>query len=182
MHYIIYDLEATCWEGRPPGVVQETIEIGAYRVDAYGDVLSSFNRLVRPVVHRQMSLFCRQLTGIDQTDINRAEEFPAVIDAFIDWIGYNDDEDYALASWGRFDAKQLRRDCDLHRIDDDWIYKVIDCKAQYASFQRLKRPRGLAACIRKEGLEWHGEQHRALPDAANLVNLFRAHFDMWRPD
>ncbi|MCC6410310.1 MAG: 3'-5' exonuclease, partial [Saprospiraceae bacterium] len=42
MHYIIYDLEATCWENTPPGYIQETIEIGAFRINPYGEVRGKF--------------------------------------------------------------------------------------------------------------------------------------------
>ena len=45
MNFIIFDLEATCWEGKPPNMVQETIEIGAVRINPYGEVEDTFNRL-----------------------------------------------------------------------------------------------------------------------------------------
>jgi inhibitor of KinA sporulation pathway (predicted exonuclease) len=158
---------------------QETIEIGAYAVDPYGRVENSFSRLIRPVLHPQLSLFCRQLTHIDQADINRAEDFPRVIDAFQDWIGTHR-EDYVLASWGRFDERQLRRDCELHRLYDDWLDPSINLKEQYRELRGLPKKRGLASAVRHEGFEWTGEQHRALADAENTVKVFRKLLDVWR--
>jgi hypothetical protein len=32
MNFIIFDLEATCWMGRPPHGINEIIEIGAVKV------------------------------------------------------------------------------------------------------------------------------------------------------
>ncbi|THH41629.1 3'-5' exonuclease [Neolewinella litorea] len=179
MRFIIYDIEATCWEGRPPGMVQETIEIGAFEVNAYGEVGAAFSRLIKPILHPQLSHFCRQLTNIDQSDINRSRDFSRVIQAFQDWIDV-DGEPYALAAWGSFDERQLRQDCDLHRMDDYWLDPHINLKAQYRDIRSLPKKRGLASAIRHEGFEWTGEQHRALDDAENTVKIFCKLLDMWR--
>ncbi|MCP9237654.1 exonuclease domain-containing protein [Lewinella sp. JB7] len=179
MRFIVYDIEATCWEGRPPGMVQETIEIGAYEVDAYGQVGAGFSRLIKPILHPQLSHFCRRLTQIDQSDINRARDFSRVITAFQDWIDVNG-EPYILAAWGRFDEQQLRRDCRLHGVYDDWLDASIDLKAQYRELRGLPKKRGLASAVRHEGFTWSGEQHRALDDAENTVKVFRKLLDVWR--
>ena len=97
MHFIIYDLEATCWLGRPPGYVQEVIEIGAIKLNGYGEELSIFNRFVKPVVNPRLSAFCQELTSITQEQINIANTFPTVIEDFQDWIDIWD-EDYLLLS------------------------------------------------------------------------------------
>lgn len=179
MRFIVFDIEATCWEGRPPGMTQETIEIGAYHLDGYGEVGASFSRLIQPVIHPQMSLFCRQLTHIEQADLDRARDFPRVIRDFQDWIDI-DDTPYVLAAWGGFDREQLRQDCRLHHLDDEWLRPYINLKQQYQEIHSLPRKRGLAAAVRKEGFDWTGEQHRALSDAGNTVKIFRKLMDMWR--
>lgn len=177
MKFIVFDIEATCWEGRPPGMVQETIEIGAYEVDAYGEVGRAFSRLIKPILHPQLSYFCRRLTHIDQQDINRARDFSRVSADFQDWI---DTDDYLLAAWGGFDQHLLRQDCELHRLDDYWLEPYIDLKSQYREIRGLPKKRGLAAAVRHEGFEWTGEQHRALDDAENTVKIFRKLLDVWR--
>jgi inhibitor of KinA sporulation pathway (predicted exonuclease) len=177
--FIVYDIEATCWEGRPPGMEQEIIEIGAYAVDAYGQVEGSFSRLVQPVIHPQLSLFCRQLTHIEQEDIDRARDFPRVVADFQDWIGIYR-ADYVLAAWGRFDERMFRHDCQLHRLEEDWLDPSIDLKEQYREIRKLPKRRGLASAVRHEGFEWTGEQHRALDDAENTVKIFRKLLDVWR--
>jgi len=157
----------------------ETIEIGAVKMDAYGDVLGSFQRFIKPVLHPQLSHFCRQLTNIDQADINRAALFPRVIEEFQEWIDIWE-EDYLLCSWGAFDQKIFRQDCRLHRLEDDWTDAFINLKKQYADIKKLSRPRGLKKSVEMEGLEWTGDHHRALPDASNLAALFRQYLDVWR--
>ncbi|OAV46297.1 3'-5' exonuclease [Lewinella sp. 4G2] len=179
MKFIVYDIEATCWEGRPPGMVQETIEIGAVEVDQYGRSLRQFSRLIKPVIHPQLSHFCRKLTQIDQDDINRARKFPRVIRDFQDWIGV-EDEDYLLASWGDFDRTQLMADAQQHRLDDWWLDEHIDLKRQYQQIRNLPKKRGLKSAVKHEGHVWEGEQHRALTDAINTTKVFTELIDMWR--
>ncbi|MCB0635995.1 MAG: exonuclease domain-containing protein [Lewinella sp.] len=178
MNFIIFDLEATCWEGRPPSMTMETIEIGALKVNAYGEVVGQFQRFVKPTLHPLLSHFCQQLTGINQQDINRASTFPSVIEDFQEWIDIWD-EDYLLCAWGGFDQKQLQRDALLHDLEDDWLDPYINLKQQYRVLKRLHRPRGLRNAVEKEGFEFTGDQHRALADADNLTKLFRKYLDVW---
>ncbi|MEM9837104.1 MAG: 3'-5' exonuclease [Bacteroidota bacterium] len=180
MKFIVYDIEATCWEGTPPGLVQETIEIGAYRLDRFGDIEAAFSRLIKPIMHPQLSLYCQRLTQIDQADINRAQTFDRVAESFIDWMGFYDTPDVVLASWGKFDTKQLRKDSLLHRLETDWLEYSIDLKEQYRRIRGLPKLRGLKSAVRHEGFDWIGDQHRALDDAKNTVQLFRKFFDDWQ--
>jgi len=177
--FIVYDIEATCWEGRPPGMIQETLEIGACAIDRYGNIEGYFSRLIKPVMHPKMSHFCQRLLKIDQREVNRARDFKRVIQEFQDWIGVDEDE-YLLASWGDFDREQLMADCRLHRLEDYWLDEHIDLKKQYQEIKNLPKKRGLKSAVKHEGYEWEGEQHRALVDAQNTAKIFRGMIDMWR--
>ncbi len=179
MNFIIYDLEATCWKGRPIGETQETIEIGAVQVNRYGEVLGSYNRFVRPIINPILSPFCRELTSISQEDVNRAHTFPNVIEEFQDWIGIFE-EDYLLCSWGSFDKTMLERDCLLHDLSDDWLQQHINIKRQYHQLKRLHRPCGLKRAVVKEGFEFTGIQHRGISDAENLAKVFTKYVDEWQ--
>ena len=86
MYFIIYDLEATCWQGKPITKTQEVIEIGAVKMDLYGEIIEAFSRFVRPVLNPVLSAYCQELTSISQIDINRADTFNNVIEDFQDWI------------------------------------------------------------------------------------------------
>lgn len=179
MNYIIYDLEATCWEGSPPDMVMETIEIGAFRINDFAEVRGRFNRFIRPVVNPSLSDFCRHLTTIRQVDVNRAGLFPDVIEEFIDWA-YIDEEDYLLCSWGSFDRKMLVNDCKLHKMDHRWAESHINLKEQYMQLNRLQRSLGLQAALKREGIQFEGVPHRGISDAENLVKLFLKYFGLWK--
>jgi 3'-5' exoribonuclease 1 len=180
LNYIVLDVEATCWEGRPPNKTQEIIEIGAFRLNDYGEVMDRFSRFVRPVIHPHLSLFCQQLTSIRQEDVDRAEDFAAVIEAFMDWGEIYDDEEYLLCSWGNFDKRMLMQDCTLHRLDPEWAERHINLKQQYKEIKRLNRPRGLKSAVLAEGFEFTGAQHRGVYDAENLAKIFVKYLDEWR--
>lgn len=178
MNFIVFDLEATCWEGRPDGMVQEIIEIGAVRLNRFGEVEDVFNRFVQPVINPTLSLFCRQLTNIDQRDIDRSRTFPDVIDEFQDWadIFY---EDYLLCSWGNFDKRMFIQDCKLHELEYEWAEDHINLKRQYHEIRRLRKARGLQYTLEKEGFEFEGTAHRGIDDAKNLVKIFVKYLDEW---
>jgi len=179
LNYIIYDLEATCWRGRPPSDVQEIIEIGAVMVNSYGEVEGAFNQFVRPVVNPRLSMFCQELTSIEQEDVDRAKTFIEVCEEFQDW-GLMFDEDYVLCSWGAFDKRMLISDCELHGMEHDWVNPHINLKKQYREIKRLKNARGLRRTVESEGFEFTGIPHRAISDAENLAKVFTKHLDMWQ--
>lgn len=181
MNYIIYDLEATCWENHPPEMVQEIIEIGALKINSYGEVESAFNDFVRPVLHPNLTEFCRNLTTIDQITINRASTFPDVVEDFQDWAGVFDGEDCLFCSWGSFDKRMLIQDSILHDLETDWIEPFhLNIRKEYHDLRRWKTYKGLKKVVEYEGFEFTGTYHRAISDAENLAKIFIKHIDVWR--
>lgn len=178
MNYIIFDLEASCWLGRPPHGINEVIEIGALKINEYGEVLSSFNKFVKPTVNPILSDFCKKLTSISQDDIDRSKTFPHVIAQFQEWIDIYD-EPYCLVSWGKYDKRQLQGDCRLHKLDDEWLEYHINLKDQYKDLKRLPDGPGLKKAVKMEGFEFTGIHHRAIADAENTAKIFIKYIDAW---
>lgn len=174
---IVFDLEATCWLTQNKSFRQEIIEIGAYKLDEYGEVIDKFQQFVRPQVHPYLSSYCTQLTSISQKDVDRAKYFPVVQDLFLAWI---DQDKYKLISWGRSDIRLLKDDCELHKIDTDWLDgKQIDLKDEYKRLKQLKKRVGFQKALELEGMNFVGTKHRAIYDAANLVQLYTKYIDVW---
>jgi len=165
--------------GKPPSLIQEIIEIGAVRLNGYGEVEGTFNSFVRPKINPRLSGFCTELTTIRQEDVDRARRFPAVVEDFQDWAEVYD-EDYLLCAWGEFDKKMLIDDCKLHKLDYDWLDPSINLKNQYREIKGLKEPKGLKSALTAEGFEFIGTHHRGIDDAQNTARIFTKYLDEWR--
>jgi len=179
MHFIVFDLEATCWQDDLFQKESEIIEIGAYKVDNYGEVLSAFQSFVKPIIHPILSSYCKHLTTIEQVQINKAPKFEVVIQKFQNWVDLYG-EPYQLCAWGKFDQLLLQQDCHLHRLEADWLEDYIDVKKQYHNIRRLNKVEGMMKTLVKEGFEFEGTPHRAIDDAQNLLKIFIRHIDDWR--
>jgi inhibitor of KinA sporulation pathway (predicted exonuclease) len=176
MNYIIFDLEATCWEQWDRSD-NETIEIGAVLIRDK-EIVSSFEQFVRPIKYPILSDFCKGLTSIRQEDVDQATYFYDVIQDFRKWIAYQDD-DYLLCSWGFYDRKQLESDCQLNRIETDWLASHISLKHQYQEIRQLKRAVGMKGALAIEGIPLEGRHHRGIDDARNIAKIFLKYYDRW---
>lgn len=177
MNYIIFDLEASCWLGRPPHGINEVIEIGAVKVNDYNEVVSIFSKFIKPTVNPVLSDFCKRLTSISQEDVDRTKTFPFIIQEFMDWIGI--DEDFVLISWGKYDKQQLIQDCKLHKMETEWLEHHFNLKPAYRALKDLKDEPGLKKAVKLEGFEFTGIHHRAISDAENTAKIFIKYFKEW---
>jgi 3'-5' exoribonuclease 1 len=69
---------------------QEIIEIGAYRVNGYGEWMDHFQAFIKPVMNPRLSTYCMDLTGITQDQVGKAKTFGQVFPIFEDWF-YRED-------------------------------------------------------------------------------------------
>jgi len=178
MNFIVFDLELTCWEGDLAGRMQEIIEIGAYKVDAWRHTRSKFNRFIKPKVYPILSPYCIQLTSITQANIDQAKSFKIVLHEFSEWCEI-DLEPHHLIAWGEKDQSYLIDNCKLHGLDFEWTQPYTDLKKQYQRIKKLYEPKGLRHATESEGWEFDGVQHRAIDDAYNLCQIFLRYFDEW---
>lgn len=178
MHYIVFDLEATCWEERD-NRRNETIEIGAVLINEKQEVISEFQQFVKPLMNPVLSDFCTNLTSIQQADVDDAPLFPEAIENFKTWF-QESEEDYLLCSWGFYDRKQLEHDAGIHGLEADWVAQHISLKHQYAKFKGLRRAIGMKNALKKEKIALDGTHHRGIDDARNIAKIFVKYFDRWQ--
>lgn len=178
MNYIIYDLEATCWLGRPPKGYNEVIEIGAVKVNEYGETVGSFESFVKPTLNPLLSGFCKKLTSITQSQVDSAQNFPKVIEQFQNWAGMFEEDCY-ICSWGNNDRKLFWDECIIHDLETDWLDNYENLKVQYDKLKGEGVKGNLKKIVVKEGFEFTGIQHRAISDAENLAKIFLKYFDEW---
>ncbi len=178
MNFIILDLEATCWQGNAMGRNQEIIELGAYRLNGYGEWIDHFQCFVKPIQHPRLSTYCKDLTGITQSQINKAKTFEDRFQLFEDWF-YAEEGPSILCVWGAMDLPLIIEDCLRHDLDYSFLPKCIDLKKQYASIYQLSKEVGLAKALEYNEIEFEGSAHRAIDDAYNTAKLFLRFLDKW---
>jgi inhibitor of KinA sporulation pathway (predicted exonuclease) len=172
--YVVVDLEATCWERAAPHP-NEIIEIGAVllRPEAAGPDERAFQSFVRPQLAPELSPFCTALTTIEQGDVDAAPPFAEAFAAFLGWIQEVTREpasDATLASWGRYDWRQLEAD----RAAVPFPFtRHLNVRRAYAAVARRRRgrPESLAEAMVHLALPPEGTPHRALDDARNAARV-----------
>ncbi len=168
MQYIIVDLEATCWQNSKEREKMEIIEIGAVRMNDRLEILDEFASFVKPIQSPILSDFCKKLTSIAQSDVDHAEIFPDVFPKFLAWIG---NDPFMLCSWGNYDFRQFKLDCERHRISFPFHKeKHINLKQAMADLKKIK-PTGMAGALEIFGLPLLGKHHRGIDDAHNIARM-----------
>ena len=171
-HWLVIDLEATTEEGGWPLEQMEIIEIGASLVNRLGHEVDHFQRFVRPERRPLLTGFCRQLTHISQEQIDSAAPLPMVWGQFERWLGHHQPQLAGWGSWGDYDRKQLELEWQRHNLNS-LISQVphLNLKQRFAEARQLQRAVGLKSALQLAGLQFSGQQHRALEDARNTARL-----------
>ena len=173
MHYwLVIDLEATTEEGGWPLEHMEIIEIGASLVNPLGHEVDHFQRFVRPQRRPLLTHFCRQLTHISQTNVDSAAALPVVWAQLERWLGSHRAQLQGWASWGDYDRRQLLQEWQQHQLTSVLSeLPHLNLKQLFAEARQLKRAVGLNTALQLAGMQFSGQQHRALEDARNTARL-----------
>lgn len=171
-HWLVIDLEATTDDGGWPITEMEIIEIGASLVNREGREVDHFQRFVKPRRRPQLTPFCRELTHISQANVDGAAPFSEVWGQFERWLGHYQARLEGWTSWGDYDRKQLLQEWQANGIDS-LLARVphLNLKQRFAKARHLSRPLGLNGALQLAGLQFQGQQHRALEDARNTARL-----------
>ena len=171
MRFIIFDLEATCWKNEPFSDKMEIIEIGAIALDENGVMESEFGCFVRPIVHPQLSDFCRQLTSITQEDVDGAQTFAPAFARFVEWA-QTGGEPLTLVSWGGFDPRQLQSECARANIEYPASFaRHVNIKQRFARARQMEKPVGMARALKMLEIPLAGTHHRGIDDARNIAAI-----------
>lgn len=171
-HWLVIDLEATTDDGGWPITDMEVIEIGASLVKRDGREVDHFQRFVRPRRRPQLTNFCRELTHITQANIDAAAPFAEVWAQFERWLGHHQAHLEGWTSWGDYDRRQLLQEWQQHQLDSRLAtIPHLNLKQRFAKARQLQRPLGLNGALQLAGMQFSGQQHRALEDARNTARL-----------
>ena len=109
---------------------------------------------------------------ISQEQINSAAPLPMVWAQFERWLGHHQPQLAGWGSWGDYDRKQLEQEWQRHNLSS-LIRQVphLNLKQRFAEARQLQRAVGLKSALQLAGLQFNGQQHRALEDARNTARL-----------
>ena len=171
-HWLVIDLEATTDEGGWPVTEMEIIEIGATLVDRAGREQDHFQRFVKPTRRPLLTPFCRELTHITQANIDCGAAADRGLAGVRTLARPASARLEGWASWGDYDRKQLLQEWQRLQIDSG-LSRVphMNLKQRFAKARRLERPLGLNGALQLAGMQFSGQQHRALEDARNTARL-----------
>lgn len=177
MYHVIVDLEATCCENNEfARNKMEIIEIGAVILDESGVQVGTFQSFVQPVYNPTLTDFCKNLTGINQLDVNGAKKFSDVMNDFYLWVENETDMNFILESWGDFDKNILNREM-YEKLPERQLRRCLrltalhtNLKEKFAHDNKCK-PMGVGRALSKLGLTFIGNHHRALDDALNIKRI-----------
>lgn len=175
--WLVIDLEATCCnDGQFPREEMEIIEIGAVITDGQTlQPVAEFQTFVRPVQHPTLTTFCRELTGIDQKDVESVAGFAEAMSQLTNWMA--DFHDAVFCSWGEYDRRQFERDCTFHNVAWPFGNRHINLKKRYSDRFGLKRGQGFGEALKRHGLTFEGRPHRGIDDARNIVRMLPIIFE-----
>lgn len=182
---VILDLEATCDE-KGPLAPQEIIEMPSVLLRLSSlESIDEFESFVRPQHHPRLPPFCRELTGIAQADVDRAEPFPAVLARHLAWlrshgIAVSPDDSpgppFALATCGDWDLgtmfpNQCRDALPPLPLIPRPFRRWVNVKHLFAAWRGSGKAPGMAGMLRALGLPLIGRHHRGIDDSRNIARI-----------
>jgi inhibitor of KinA sporulation pathway (predicted exonuclease) len=166
---VIVDVEATCWEAEPPpGQMSEIIEIGVCLLDvACGERKERASLLVRPT-RSTVGLFCTQLTGWTQEQVEQGTTFEAACSILRERFKT---KERVWASYGDYDRSMFERECQSRQIPTPFTAGHINVKTLLAAVYGLRHETGLSKALTLLGLPFEGRHHCGEDDAWNIAAI-----------
>ncbi|CAG9577783.1 conserved hypothetical protein [Leishmania major strain Friedlin] len=175
-YLLVLDFEATCEEHPPPNYLYEIIEFPVVVVDArLQRVVAEFHRFVRPRYKRELSSFCKKLTGMRQEDVDTAASLEEVIRQFERWLSHTLPP-HARCMFVTDGPMDLREFMYYHSVSRQGIrfpslfYQFIDVKQTFACFFRCSQGK-IKAMLEVMHLPFEGRLHSGLDDARNIASI-----------
>lgn len=149
----------------------EIIEIGAVVVSLTGDsfvLLAEQQIYVQPQWNKSLTSFCKNLTGIQQKQVDHSLPLEESIRLLDSWIVKNNVT--AWGSWGKFDQRHFSSETKLKKLCNPLdTFLHLNIKQLFA--RKRGHRVGLARAVQLSGLEFQGRHHSGVDDARNIAQL-----------
>ncbi|XAR54472.1 hypothetical protein NMG60_11029615 [Bertholletia excelsa] len=173
-YFVVIDFEATCDKGRNP-YPQEIIEFPSVIVSSVtGQLEACFQTYVRPTCNQLLSDFCKDLTGIQQIQVDRGVTLSEALLRHDKWLEKKGikNTNFAVVTWSNWDCRvMLESECRYKKIRkppyfNRWINLRVPFHEVFGSVRC-----NLKEAVERAGLAWQGRAHCGLDDAKNTARL-----------
>jgi ERI1 exoribonuclease 3 len=177
-YFLILDFEATCDKDVQLSP-QEIIEFPVLKINSRTfETKATFHHYVQPDVHKQLSVFCTELTGIIQEQIDDQPNLQQTLQMFDQWM----DEQGLLSP----DSRSIFVTCgdwDLQTmLQSQCRYLNIQTPAYFRRWINIKKPfcdvtgtypKGMMQMLKMLQLSHVGKHHSGIDDCRNIGSILR---------
>ncbi|CAI9765043.1 unnamed protein product [Fraxinus pennsylvanica] len=173
-YFIVIDFEATCDKEKNPHP-QEIIEFPSVIVNSVtGQLEACFQTYVRPTCNQLLSDFCKDLTGIQQIQVDRGVTLSEALLRHDKWLEKKGikNTNFAVVTWSNWDCRvMLESECRYKKIrKPPYFNRWINLKVPFCEVFGGVRC-NLKEAVQMAGLPWQGRAHCGLDDAKNTARL-----------
>ncbi|KAK6119193.1 hypothetical protein DH2020_047067 [Rehmannia glutinosa] len=173
-YFVVIDFEATCDKEKNPHP-QEIIEFPSVIVSSItGQLEACFQTYVRPTCNHVLSDFCKDLTGIQQLQVDRGVTLSEALLRHDKWLEKKGikNTNFAVVTWSNWDCRvMLESECRYKKIRkppyfNRWINLRVPFQEVFGGVRC-----NLKQAVETAGLTWQGRAHCGLDDAKNTARL-----------
>jgi len=181
MYICVLDFEATCWEDMK-SLKHEIIEFPSVLIK-YDDKsrlitkVAEFQEFCLPKQNKQLSDFCKNLTGITQEQVNGGSRFPEVLKRHYLWLEQSipnfHNENVHILTFGAWDlAVAFKLELSNWGIKSvPAIYRqFINIKKEAHILYKIKHM-GMASLLKYLKMTLIGRHHSGIDDCRNIVRI-----------
>lgn len=175
-YILVIDFEATCEERASKDYLFEIIEFPVVLVDVQLQrVVAEFHRYVKPLVKTQLSTFCMNLTGIQQSDVDKAAPLDNVIRQFERWYRQTipPGSRTIFAADGPMDFNEFVYTHSVVRQGirfPQMFYQWLDVKQVFAHFFNCQQGK-IRPMLEVLHRPFEGRLHSGIDDARNIASI-----------
>ncbi|WP_291651508.1 3'-5' exonuclease [Clostridium sp.] len=188
MNYIVYDLEFNqkyipsnttdknnkeSIDNTMKQIPFEIIQIGAIKLNENLEVISSFNKLVKPIVYTDINPYVENITKINKDMLSNCETFSNVYKRFLSFIG---NDEVVLCVWGKSDIKEFLRNIKFNNLSTSLFpSKYIDVQKHTSKLFNLQKGKqiGLKTAVEMLNIDFEDKFHDAFYDALYTYKIFK---------
>lgn len=165
---IVFDLEATCWEGRDNAYKwREVISLGACILDLKTlEISDKFHMVCKPT-RSEISEYCTRITGITKEQAECAVDYEFMCKSIMDKFKT---KSFPCAAWGN-DNEFMYYECRDKDCKYPFSNEYVNISLLYSVLVGRSHNNGLERSLAELGLKFDGEKHDPYWDSYNAARV-----------